>query len=56
VEEGALGDISRDLSNGMDLPMTENAIRSFGKFFSNKKRKDRDEILLINGYKVFLKM
>lgn len=55
VEEGALGDISRELSNGMDLPMTENAIRAFGKFFSNKKRKDRDEILLINGYKVFLK-
>ena len=55
VEEGAVGDISRELSNGMDLPMTENAIRAFGKFFSNKKRKDRDEILLINGYKVFLK-
>ncbi|RUA13092.1 MAG: hypothetical protein DSY83_12265 [Flavobacteriia bacterium] len=55
VEEGALGDISRELSNGMDLPMTENAIRAFGKFFSNKKRKDRDEILLINGYKIFLK-
>lgn len=55
VEEGAIGDISRELSNGMDLPMTENAIRAFGKFFSNKKRKDRDEILLINGYKIFLK-
>jgi len=55
VEEGAVGDISRELSNGIDLPMTENAIRAFGKFFSNKKRKDRDEILLINGYKVFLK-
>lgn len=55
VEEGAAGDISRELSNGIDLPMTENAIRAFGKFFSNKKRKDRDEILLINGYKVFLK-
>ena len=55
VEEGAVGDISRELSNGIDLPMTENAIRAFGKFFSNKKKKDRDEILLINGYKVFLK-
>lgn len=55
VQEGAVEDISRELSDGMDLPMTENAIRAFGKFFSNKKRKDRDEILLINGYKVFLK-
>jgi hypothetical protein len=55
LEEGAVEDISRELSDGMDLPMTENAIRAFGKFFSNKKRKDRDEILLINGYKVFLK-
>ena len=55
VEESAMGDISRELSNEMDLPMTENAIRAFGKFFTNKKRKDRDEILLINGYKVFLK-
>ncbi|MER3373015.1 MAG: conjugative transposon protein TraM [Allomuricauda sp.] len=55
VEEGAVENLSRELSDGMDLPMTENAIRAFGKFFSSKKRKDRDEILLINGYKVFLK-
>jgi hypothetical protein len=55
MEEGAVQEVSRELSDGMDLPMTKNAIRVFGKFFGERKRKDRDEIVLINGYKVYLK-
>ncbi len=54
VQEGSVQDISKELSDNVDIPMTNNAIRAFGKFFGQKKKKNRDEILLMNGHKVYL--
>jgi len=54
VQEETLSDVSNEFSNNVDIPMTNNAIRAFGNFFSSKKRKNRDEIPLINGHKVYL--
>lgn len=54
MEQGILQDFSKELSNNLDTPMTNNAIRAFGNFFGQKKRKNRDEILLMNGHKVYL--
>lgn len=54
VESGIVRDISNELSDNLDTPMTTNAIRAFGNFFGQKKRKNRDEILLMNGHKVYL--
>lgn len=54
VERGVVQDISKEFSDNIDSPMTNNAIRAFGNFFGEKKRKNRDEILLMNGHKVYL--
>ena len=54
VEEGAIQDISIEVSRQIDNPMSDNTISAFNKYFKRKKRKNKDEILLRNGHPVFL--
>ena len=54
LEMNSVNDVSDEISKNIEIPLTQNAISAFGNFFSNKKRKNRDEIPLLNGYKVNL--
>lgn len=54
IEEEGFNNLSNGVSNVTDMPLAKNLVRSFGNFFSKKKYKQRDKILLVNGDRVFL--
>lgn len=54
VQREGTDEISEAVGDVTDLPLARNLVRSFGNFFTKKKYKQRDKILLVNGDRVFL--
>ena len=47
-------ELSEAVGTAVQIPLAKNLMRSFGNFFTKKKYKQRDKILLVNGDRVFL--
>ncbi|PIB31443.1 conjugative transposon protein TraM [Maribacter sp. 4G9] len=54
VQREGTDELSEAVGDVTDLPLARNLVRSFGNFFTKKKYKQRDKILLVNGDRVFL--
>lgn len=54
VQEQGVNELSEAVGEASDMPLARNLVRSFGNFFTKKKYKQRDKILLVNGDRVFL--
>ena len=54
VQQRSVNELSELTGEATDLPLAKNLLRSFGNFFTKKKYKQRDKILLVNGDRVFL--
>jgi len=54
VQQQGVNELSEVTGQATDLPLARNLLRSFGNFFTKKKYKQRDKILLVNGDRVFL--
>ncbi|MDB4291782.1 conjugative transposon protein TraM [Maribacter sp.] len=54
VQQQGVNELSEVTGEATDLPLARNLLRSFGNFFTKKKYKQRDKILLVNGDRVFL--
>lgn len=54
IEQQGFQSLNAEVSNITDIPLAKNLLSSFGSFFSKKKYKQRDKILLVNGDRVFL--
>lgn len=54
VQREGTDELSEAAGEITEMPLARNLVRSFGNFFTKKKYKQRDKILLVNGDRVFL--
>ena len=54
VQQQGVNELSEVTGEAIDLPLARNLLRAFGTFFTKKKYKQKDKILLVNGDRVFL--
>lgn len=56
VQQQGVNELAQAVGESVETPLARNLVRSFGNFFSKKKYKQKDKILLVNGDRVFLKL
>ncbi|HDZ14742.1 hypothetical protein LCGC14_1260980 [marine sediment metagenome] len=49
-----MDELSEAVGESVEMPLAKNLMRSFGNYFTKKKYRQRDKILLVNGDRVFL--
>lgn len=54
IQQQGLNEFSEVTGETTNLPLAKSLLRSFGNFFTKKKYRQRDKILVVNGDRVFL--
>lgn len=54
AQQQGTDEFSEAVGTAVEIPLAKNLMRSFGNYFTKKKYKQRDKILLVNGDRVFL--